>query len=164
MTGPFYLGMLRLEMFKKLFTFILIPWCLLGCVSSQVVLFNNSSTQTSTAGVVQSLPQNVSIFRSQHPYTSYTELGLITFRDSGFLIERIYEQLRKDAAKQGADSIWDLKITGETHTEQVYERVCRQVTNCNPEGICAAVDECHDEPVSKEVSTYTATGSLIRKK
>ncbi len=132
-----------------------------SCASSSVVLFNKPDEAAHKQ--VENQPEKIGVYRSQHPYNSFTEFGLISFKTEWLDLPTIYAQLRRDGAKQNADDIVDVKIKGETHNETSTERKCTQKTECSPEGACTTIDDCHDETTSKEVSTYTIEGSLIRR-
>jgi hypothetical protein len=107
-------------------------------------------------------PERVSIYRTHGPYTSFKELGAISFTTFSPGTNSIYQQLREDAGDAGASAIIDLKLSGETHTEIDWEQQCYDRTECSSTGLCETKQDCHMEPVSKIVSTYRAVGTMIQ--
>jgi hypothetical protein len=138
-----------------------------ACAASQVTPFsrseNGEAAKTITYPVTN--PAIVGIYRSTRPFTSFIELGLITFRSTSFDLGGMYDQIRKDAAKYGAHAVVDVKITDETHSETTSENKCSPVTTCEPDGSnCSTHDDCHVEEVPRQVQTFLMTGSMIRRK
>jgi hypothetical protein len=88
---------------------------LAGCAHSTIVPFT-----TSTNGAPKTYPperiEEVGIYRSTHPFSAFRELGLITFQTGAVDLPKIYDQLRQDSAKIGAQAVVDLKIRSETHS------------------------------------------------
>lgn len=98
------------------------------------------------------------------PFDSFMEIGLLTLKTNSFSLPEIYDQLRVDAAKQGAQAVIAVRTKGETHSEWVTERKCEQKTDCDMNGICSTHEECHDEQVLKDEVSFMTEGSMIRRK
>ncbi len=134
-----------------------------GCATSTVTLFQNS-TGDKNAKFAPTDPSSVGVYRSTHPFASFTEIGLINFTTADEDLNFIYQKLRSDGAKQGAEAIVDVKIGNETHTESETIQVCNSTAACSIEGMCTPTEVCHPETREKLVTTYTTEGSMIRRK
>jgi hypothetical protein len=132
---------------------------LLGCATpSSIVRFHPTEKKPNAVPV-----EEVGIYRTRGPYTSVSEIGMISYHSATPDLEWIYKQLREDAANQGAIAVIDLKITSETHREWQTENKCSDDTKCDSNGQCTTHHNCHDESVMKDVTTYGATGTLLAK-
>ena len=128
---------------------------------STIIPFQQGANKA--VAVEPTLPDNVGIYRHSKPFKSYSELGLITFRTESYELPYIYKVLRTDAAAQGADAVIDTKVKGESHTEYKTEQKCVQRNVCDANGVCTNVDDCHDEQVAQNVTTYLVEGSMIKR-
>lgn len=148
---------------KKILSSFLLLFCLAGCAHSTIIPFQAAGgNKPKTYPPTQA--EDVGIYRSTHPFSSFIELGMITYRAYAFDLYEMYNQIRKDAAEYGAQAVVDVKITGETHTEYVMKNICTPHTTCDATGICSTNDECHTDQVPTEVSTFLIAGSMIRGK
>lgn len=130
---------------------------LVGCAhGSQITPFRG--TQASLVS-----PARVQILRTKGPFTSFNELGLISFRSRSFDVAAIYEQLRADAGEYGAHAVIDLKITEESHIETKQVEKCERKIVCDS-GHCEQKEVCDMVPKSEKVTTYLASGTMIRSK
>jgi hypothetical protein len=134
-----------------------------ACVTSTITPFQ------SAGGIKESLvptkPEDIEIYRSTKPPYAFIELGMISFRTGYMNLSGIYDQLRKDSAKQGANAVLDVKIIGETHTETESKEKCETKQDCSAiDGSCTTKEECHTENVDKQVSSFTIEGTLIKRK
>ena len=109
------------------------------------------------------LPIKVGVYRSTRPFSSFTELGLITFHSHHFHLKEMYDQIRKDAAAKGAEAIIDVKLKSETHTETNMVHNCNPVTTCDAMNICATDNQCTDQLISEDVTTFLIEGTMIKK-
>ena len=148
---------------KNLLSLLFLILFLNGCAQSTIIPF-----QPLMDGKVSHYPPNdpaaVGIYRSTHPFSSFVELGMITYRIGAFDLRTMYNQLRKDSASLGADAVVDVKITKETHTDLVMENRCTPHTVCSADAACTTEDECHTVQTPTEESTFLITGSMIRRK
>ena len=135
---------------------------LTACQTSSIRLFNNGS-ESSAERPPPTAPDRVLVYRTQHPFDAFTEVGLISFRTNYLSLTSIYDQIRRDSAIQGAEAVIDVKIKGETHMEPEQEQRCEPKTVCDSNG-CTTNNECHFETVWRNVSTFTTEGSMIRRK
>jgi len=136
----------------------LLALSLTACVHSQIVPFHAEAGGKFGPPIS---PEHVAIYRTHGPYTSFKELGAISFSTFSPSTNSIYRQLREDAGEAGASAIIDLKMSGETHTEIDWEQRCFDRTECSSTGVCETRQDCHMEPVSKIVSTFRAVGTMI---
>jgi hypothetical protein len=154
-------------LFFQTFFVVVFSTGLISCAHhSNVVLFNqNSSARTSRSTGMAKVPaEKVSIYRSQIPFKPFEEIGLVTIRSDSFDLEYIHNRLRSDAAEHGAQAVVSVKTKGETHTEWVTERKCETKNECDLNGVCTPHEDCHDEQVPQEVTTFLTEGSMIRRK
>ncbi len=142
----------------KIFTVI---FCLVtsACVHSTVVPFVSHHEMKSSP---ERNPEQVEIYRSQRPLENLKELGLITMTAGALSMPDIFETLRTDAAKQGADAVYDVKVKSERHVVRQTVQKCSPVTNCST-GTCTTTQKCRPETETKVVTTYTVQGSLMRR-
>lgn len=144
-------------------TFLTFVAVVAGCAHSTIIPFQPSSIAAAKT-YPPTLPAAVGIYRSEHPFDSFEELGLITFRTGELNLPKIYEQLRRDSALQGAEAVVDVMIKGETHTESKTVQECTPHTDCDADGKCETHQDCTTKWVDEEVTTFLIEGSMIRKK
>lgn len=140
-------------------------WFAIGCAPhSTIVRFDKPAEKMPPPAFPPTGPETIGVYRVTKPFEPFQELGLISFRTDFFSLPAFYDQLRKDAGEQGAEAIVDLRVTSETHTEIVWERRCTPRTVCNTNGVCTTDEDCTDVPVSRDVTTFLAAGTMIRRK
>jgi hypothetical protein len=142
-----------------IFSLFILP--LVGCAHSTIVPFQLPGEQSKA--YPPSNPKDVGIYRSEHPFASFVELGVISYRMGAYDLLAMYNQLRLDSGKYGAQAVVDVKVTKETHAESVTEQQCTPTTTCDSNG-CSTDNVCHSEQVLENVSTFLITGSMIREK
>lgn len=92
----------------------------------------------------------IAIYRTKRPDYRFEEIGTVSVQGITE-IAQIYERMRIEAGKRGADAVVDFKINSEPRT------VTQTSTSCSPNG------GCHTSMHTSVVYDYTSTGSLIHK-
>jgi hypothetical protein len=142
--------------------FLILIFVMSGCAHSTIIPFQPEGTPGEVAPPTD--PNTIGIYRVTHPFASFDELGLITFRSPSFDLNVIFAQLRKDAATKGAEAIIDLKLSGEEHIETLMTQVCTPNIACDGNGACVTDQTCSMQPSDQSVSSFLAEGTLIRTK
>jgi hypothetical protein len=127
---------------------------------TQVVPFQTNPIAKPTA----TQPADIGIYRTTHPFEDFSELGLISFSTHSLNLAEVYDHLRQDAAKQGAEAIIDTQTKAEHHTETSLRQVCTPQTTCDASGNCTTTNNCHDETDIEDVRTWIVEGTMIRRK
>lgn len=105
---------LRLLLISSLF-------CIIGCVSTKLTMLSNVNYPPIS-------PENVTIYLSEKEIPGpYEKVAIIHAEwDAGASTEqKMYEAVRKDAAKIGANGVFVLKTTPESEAEKVASIIIR---------------------------------------
>ena len=135
---------------KLLHALLLIGFIATSCASVTTVQLANSKAARSYASVPN---EQVVIYRKTklNPM-DFEEIGMTTVRGSSPQIDKVYEYVRDEAGKQGAQYVTDFAMKVEEVTYPVSN------TSCDGKG------NCHTTTTTATRLDYTASGTLLRRK
>ncbi|MBL7716955.1 MAG: hypothetical protein JNL01_15935 [Bdellovibrionales bacterium] len=122
---------------------------LVGCSGVSIIPFDQEGPKKTYPPVPAS---QVLIYKTVKPFKNYVELGQISRRTkNGVNMESVFESLREEAGKYGAEAIIGFGISSTTATETTMKRVCMN-------------NICTMRPEMTTVSYHNCSGTMIRKK
>ena len=125
--------------------------CLFSCAGYKVNYIPTAESSKCSGKPIA--PNQVVIYRMQKLEKSdYLECGMIDIQGTGVQIEKIYESLRKSAAKKGANVVSDLKIKVDVQTSRTSS------TSCDSKGVC------HTQTSNITYYPFSVSGLLLRRK
>ncbi|MBE9490232.1 MAG: hypothetical protein IMY67_08075 [Bacteroidetes bacterium] len=132
---------------KNLFLIISFLLITVSCSNVQVI----ETGSRATIKLPPKEPKEIKIYRSSRPQWSIQEIGVVTVRGIND-IKVVYEKMRLEAGKRGADAVIDFDMDSEV------KLIPATSTSCAPGGACTTITTMTSQVF------YTASGALVHKK